>query len=111
VEKDRENPKVSYNPKIKGNTHYHILLMEVSLSPIESMAMTRYLMPWKKIGFLRLLQNPIKTIWSSSEDDIKIPSIFKIIRVSRKMSLYTITIILKILLHLNLRRNHGVTKN
>jgi hypothetical protein len=41
---------ITYNLKIKGNTPYHILLIEVSLSPIESMAMTRYLMYKNKIN-------------------------------------------------------------
>ena len=41
---------ITYNHKIKGNTHYHILLIEVSLSPIESMAMTRYLMYKNKVN-------------------------------------------------------------
>ena len=35
---------ITYNLKIKSNTPYPILLIEVGFSPIESMAMTRYLM-------------------------------------------------------------------
>jgi HD superfamily phosphohydrolase len=35
---------ITRNLKIKGNTPYLILLLESSLSPIESMVMTRYLM-------------------------------------------------------------------
>ena len=35
---------ITYNLKIKGNTPYPILLIETSLSPIESMDMTIYLM-------------------------------------------------------------------
>ena len=35
---------ITYNLKIKSNTPYPILLIEVGLSCIESMAMTRYLM-------------------------------------------------------------------
>lgn len=39
---------ITYNLKIKGNTPYHILLIEASLSPIENMAMFRYLLYKKK---------------------------------------------------------------
>ena len=35
---------LTYNLKIKSNTPYPILFIEVGLSPIESMAMTRYMM-------------------------------------------------------------------
>jgi hypothetical protein len=41
---------ITYNLKIKGNTPYHILLIEVSISPIESTFMTRYLMYKNKIN-------------------------------------------------------------
>ena len=41
---------IIYNLKIKSNTPYHILLIEVGLSPIESIAMTRYLMYKHKIS-------------------------------------------------------------
>ena len=41
---------ITYNLKIKGNTPYPILLIETSLSPIESMAMTRYLMYKNKLN-------------------------------------------------------------
>jgi hypothetical protein len=41
---------ITYNLKIKGNTLYPILLLETSLSPIESMAMTRYLMYKNKLN-------------------------------------------------------------
>jgi hypothetical protein len=52
VEKDRENQKcfITYNLKIKGNTPYPILIIEVNLSPIESITMTRYLMYKNKIN-------------------------------------------------------------
>jgi hypothetical protein len=40
---------ITYNLKIKGNTPYPILLLETSLSPIESMAMTRYPMYKNKL--------------------------------------------------------------
>lgn len=40
---------ITYNLKIKGNTPYPILLIEVDLSPIESAAMFRYLMYRKKL--------------------------------------------------------------
>ena len=35
---------ITYNLKIKSNTPYPILLLEAGLSPIESMAMSKYLM-------------------------------------------------------------------
>jgi len=41
---------ITYNLKIKRNTPYPILLVETSLSPIESMAMTRYLMYKNKLN-------------------------------------------------------------
>ena len=40
---------ITYNLKIKRNTPYPILLIEVGISPIESMAMTRYLMYKQKV--------------------------------------------------------------
>ena len=44
-----QNQFRTYNLKIKGNIPYPILLIEASLSPIEIMAMFRYLMYKKKI--------------------------------------------------------------
>ena len=41
---------ITYNLKIKSNTPYPILFIEVGLYPIESMAMTRYLMYKHKIN-------------------------------------------------------------
>jgi hypothetical protein len=49
IEKIQKN-FITYNLKIKGNTPYPILLLETSLSPIESMAMTRYLMYKNKLN-------------------------------------------------------------
>ena len=43
---------ITYNLKIKRNTPYPILLIESGLSPIESMAMFRYLMYKKKLDNL-----------------------------------------------------------
>ena len=40
---------ITYNLKMKGNTPYPILLIEVGLSPIESRAMFKYLMYTKKL--------------------------------------------------------------
>ena len=45
-----QNNFITYNLKIKGNMPYPILLLETSLSPIESMAMTRYLMYKNKLN-------------------------------------------------------------
>ena len=41
---------ITYNLKIKRNTPYPILLIEVGLSPIESLAMTRLLLYKHKIN-------------------------------------------------------------
>ena len=41
---------ITYNLKIQSNTPYHILFIEVGISPIESMDMTRYLMYKHKIN-------------------------------------------------------------
>ncbi len=41
---------IMYNLKIKSNTPYHILLIEVDLPPIESLAMTRLLLYRQKIN-------------------------------------------------------------
>ena len=40
---------ITYNLKIKGNTPYPILLIEASLSPIQSRAMFKYLMYKNKL--------------------------------------------------------------
>ena len=40
---------ITYNLKIKGNTPYPVLLIELGLSPIESITMLRYLMYKKKL--------------------------------------------------------------
>jgi len=48
MKKDWIKKFITYDLKIKGNTPYHILLIEVSLSPIENMAMFRYLLYKKK---------------------------------------------------------------
>jgi hypothetical protein len=45
-----QNNFITYNLKIKGNMPYPILLLETSLSPIEIMAMTRYLMYNNKLS-------------------------------------------------------------
>ena len=45
-----QNNFITYNLKIKGNMPYPILLVETSLSPIESMDMTRYLMYKNKLN-------------------------------------------------------------
>ena len=70
---------VTYNRKIKGNTPCPILLLEASLPPIESMAMTRYLIyknklkKWKMGGFQKFLQTLAITTFDSSGDGIKMP--------------------------------------
>jgi hypothetical protein len=49
IEKIQKN-FITYNLKIKGNTPYPILFLETSLSPIESMDMTRYLICKNKLN-------------------------------------------------------------
>ena len=44
-----QNQFIAYNLKINGNTPYPIILIESSLSPIESTTMFRYLMYKKKL--------------------------------------------------------------
>jgi hypothetical protein len=58
-----QNNFTTYNLKIKINTPYSILLIEASLSPIESSAMIRYL----------TYKNKINTM-----DDKKLPNCFKL---------------------------------
>jgi hypothetical protein len=60
---------ITYNLKIKGNTHYPILLIETRLSPIESMVMTRYLMYKNKINNMEDKSLP-KIASNSSEIDL-----------------------------------------
>jgi hypothetical protein len=57
-----------------------------------------------------LLQTLAKTTSDSSRDGIKMPSLSKIVGGYMKMSFCRIPIILKTLLHLNLRRIYGVIK-
>jgi hypothetical protein len=45
-----QNNFITYNLKTKGNTPYPILIIESSLSPIESIMMIRYLMQKNKIN-------------------------------------------------------------
>jgi hypothetical protein len=49
IEKIQKN-FITYNLKIKGNTPYHILLLEKGLSPIGTMAMSRYLIYKNKLN-------------------------------------------------------------
>ena len=60
---------ITYNLKIKSNTPYHILLIEVGLSSIESMTMTRYLMDTHKINNIRNERLP-KIALNSSENQL-----------------------------------------
>jgi hypothetical protein len=56
---------ITYNLKIKGNTPYPILLVETSLSPIESMSMTRYLIYKNKLNNMEDNRLPKTTSKSS----------------------------------------------
>ena len=74
---------ITYNLKIKINTPYPILLIEVGLFPIESMAMTRYMMYNHKINnmgnkrlpkiALNSNKNMVKTNYTSSDAGVWIP--------------------------------------
>ena len=58
---------ITYNLKSKGNNPYPFLLIESSLSPIESMAMFRYLMYKKKLYNMETKRLP-KIASNSSEN-------------------------------------------
>jgi hypothetical protein len=62
---------ITYNLKIKGNTPYPILLIEVSLSPIESMTMTRYLMYKNKLNNMEDKRLP-KIASNSSQNHLRL---------------------------------------
>ena len=70
---------ITYNLKIKSNTPYLILLIEVGISPIESMAMTRYLMSKHKINNMenqrlpKVTLNSSQTNYALSNVGVKIP--------------------------------------
>jgi hypothetical protein len=72
---------ITYNLKIKGNIPCPILLIEVSISPIEGMAMIRYLMYKNNInnmktrGSPKLLQTLFENTNDSSENGKKMPSL------------------------------------
>jgi hypothetical protein len=46
---------ITYNLKIKSNTPYPILLIEAGLSPIESLAMTRFLLYKHKLNNIEII--------------------------------------------------------
>jgi hypothetical protein len=58
---------ITYNLKIKGNTPYHILLIEVSISTIERTTITKYLMYKKKIK--NIVDKRLPTIASNSSQN------------------------------------------
>ena len=60
---------IPYNLKIKRNTHYLIILIEVGLFPIKSMVMTRYLMYKNKINNMGNESLP-KISFNSSENQL-----------------------------------------
>ena len=61
----------TYNLKIKSNTPYHILLTEVGLSPIESLAMTRLLLYKHKINNMGYHRLP-KIALNSSQNHLRL---------------------------------------
>ena len=62
---------ITYNLKIKSNMPYPILLKEVGISPIESMAMTRYLMYKHKINNMENKRLP-KISLNSSQNQLRL---------------------------------------
>ena len=62
---------ITYNLKIKSNTPYPILLIKVGISPIESMAMTRYLMYKHTINNMGSKRLP-KIASNSSQDQLRL---------------------------------------
>ena len=62
---------ITYNLKVKSNMPYPILLIEVGLSSIESMAMTRYLMYTHKINNMGNERLP-KTASNSSQNQLRL---------------------------------------
>jgi hypothetical protein len=72
-----QNNFITCNLKIKGNTPYPILLIEVSLSPINSISMIRYITYKNKInnmktrGSPKLLQTLSKNTSGSSDNGIR----------------------------------------
>ena len=62
---------ITYNLKIKSNTPYPILLIEVGLSPIDSLAMTRLLLYKHKINNVRDHRLP-KLAFNSSQNHLRL---------------------------------------
>ena len=62
---------ITYNLKIKNNTPYPILLIEVDLTPIESMAMTIYMRYKHKINNMGNERHP-KIAVESSQNHIRL---------------------------------------
>ena len=106
---------ITYNLKIKSNTPNPILLIEVGLSPIESLAMTRLLLYKQKINnmgdhripklALNSIQNHLRLKWGWYKDTRVWLDHWEI---DEKMLHCKILITLKILLLLILKRNCGV---
>ena len=61
----------TYNLKIKSNTPYPILLIEVGLFPIESLAMTRPLLYKHKLNNIGDHRLP-KLAWNSSQNHLRL---------------------------------------
>ena len=62
---------ITYNLKIKSNTPYPILLIEVGLSPIESLAMTRLLLYKHKLNSIGDHRLP-KLALNSSQNHLRL---------------------------------------
>ena len=62
---------ITYNLKIKSNTPYHILLIEVGISPIESLAMTRLMLYKHKINNMGDYKVP-KPALNSSKNHLRL---------------------------------------
>jgi hypothetical protein len=107
---------ITYNLKIKGNTPYHVLLIEVRIPPIESTVMNRYLMYKNKITNMEDIMLP-KSSSNSNENHVQLRCGWhkyviywlKHCRIKEYLLCKRI-IIFKILLYVNLRRNCGGIK-
>jgi hypothetical protein len=66
-----QNNFITYNLKIKGNTPYPNILLETSLSPIEKMDMTRYLMYKKKLNMEEKMLQKIASKSSHNHHQLK----------------------------------------
>ncbi len=109
---------ITYNLKVKGNTTYHVLLIEDGLSPTESMSMFGYPMYKKNIHNMEPKRLPkfllplVKTpSCASSAGDIRMLSLGSTFGGLRRRSSRGERTISKILLPLVLRTKRGMLRS